>query len=117
MTNKEINSLIIKKFPEFKENFEEAIFLGGGINSSLYTTYGFVFAVEIEKLIPLLPYSKEKITEIFKFLDNSIDTHEEAEDAISLCVLEYIFLSHFDLKLLYPYMPERIRKLSDAFYK
>ena len=116
MTNKDINLLMIEKFPEFKESIDEAMFLGGGIDSSLYTTYAFVFAVELEKLIPLLPESENKITEIFKFLDDSIDTHEEAEDVIVTCVLEYIFFSLFDLKTLYPFMTERICKLADKFY-
>lgn len=117
MTNKEINLLMIERFPEFKESFDEAMFLGDGIDSSLYTTFAFVIAVEIEKLIPSIPDSNDKITDVFKFLDESIDLHVDAEDVIITCVLEYLFYGDSDLRNLYPYMTERIKTLSNAFYK
>lgn len=117
MTNYEINKLLIEKFPEFKEKYDDAILLGDGDDSSLYTTFAFVVAVAIEELAASLPSTGEKITEFFNFLDFSIDNHDEAEDVVECCVLEYLFYGKYDLKNLFPFMSERIKNMANVFYK
>lgn len=114
MNDKRINFLMLEKFPEFSTLYHDTVDWQEGDETSIFTTFSFVIAVALLEMVE--NGNKDKVKEVFSFLDSIVPLHEDSEEAIAVCVLEHLLFSGVDLRRLYPLMSDNMIKLSEPFY-
>ena len=87
MIKKQLNLLLINKFPELLENYYEEVNWQEGDETGSHVVYGDVFAPYIEKTIDESNYMK--LNEIFDFIEEILIQNEKySTEVIMFSILE-----------------------------
>jgi len=90
MTNKEINLLMIEKFPQLQNAYEEEVSWQEGDDTGSHVVYGDIFTYYIESEI----LKGADTTKIFDFIEEAfLSGDQDFDNVMSVTVLEYLLLN------------------------
>lgn len=116
MNSKELNKILIKKFPELERNYRNEVSWQEGDETGSHVVYGDVLNPYIIECI-----SKEntnKLKEIFKFIEYLLDSGDDyASNVISVSVLESVLYTVFNDKKVFSLLGNKSRKVVEEFIK
>lgn len=102
MNSRELNKLLIKAFPNLKEEYIEEVSWQEGDDTGSHTVYGDVFTPYLRNCIE--EYKSEKIVQAFKYLERLLNLKDAyADEVVTFSILEsvaYLFKEREELRNL-----------------
>ena len=87
MESKELNTLLLNKFPELKEKFEEETSWQDGIETGSFIVFEDVFMPFLESNVEL--HNEEMVERIYSFIEELCDIKDEyVENILFVAILE-----------------------------
>ena len=87
MVPKELNTLLLNKFPELKEKFEEETSYQDGIETGSFIVFEDVFMPFLESNVEL--HNEEMVERIYSFIEELCDIKDEyVENILFVAILE-----------------------------
>lgn len=96
MDAKQLNRLLIDKFPELQKEYHEEVDWQEGDETGSHVVYGDVFAPYIEKII--IQRNNAEIQKVFAFIEEILARNEKySDEVIMFSILERLMLDkeHF----------------------
>lgn len=112
MTSVELNQLLIKTYPELKDEYEEEVSWQEGNETGSHVVFGDVFTPYLKKC--LNDKENEKVRKAFGFIEQVLGFNDKyCDEVIAFSVLEGIFDDSVSLEFATPYMGKRTKNLCE----
>lgn len=103
MDVKQLNQLLINKFPELKKEYHEEVDWQEGDETGSHVVYGDVFTPYIEKNI--IQQNDTEIKKVFVFIEEILAKHQKySDEVIMFSVLERLMLDKEQLQRCKKYL-------------
>lgn len=112
MNSKQLNKLLIAKFPELKKQYCQEVSWQEGDETGSHVVYGDVFAPYIEQLVS--ENNHKKLQEVFDFIEEILIQNEEySDEVIMFSILERLMCDKDILQKCSQYFGKMTEKTID----
>jgi len=115
MTSKELNEILLLKFPELKDKFDEETSWQDGIDTGCFITFEDVFMPYVKEVVRQSDINK--INKVFEFIEYlSLIKDDYVENIVCVAILENI-ASFLDKEKYIKNFKDNTKKIFDNNYK